>query len=203
MNEEMNFYLQHTGNMPISQMSRQDLKNLVATGESSFLEFKHKVASPEKIAREIAAFAKSNGSSFFNELIDLYSTHGFYKERLLSITKKGKKGSDEIKNIMRKYRNTPPYEINGSKVILIEDYLNSTVIDVKNNRTKEIVIPKANVLIFTTADDSKVALRPSGTEPKIKYYISVNDCLKSKNEFKKINIELEEKIDSLILSMNL
>ena len=86
---------------------------------------------------------------------------------------------------------------------MIEDYLNSTAIDVKNNRIKEIIIPKANVLIFTTADDSKVALRPSGTEPKIKYYISVNDCLKSKNEFKKIDIELEEKIDSLILSMNL
>jgi len=183
--------------------------DFIAGGEESygfmvgdFVRDKDAVTST-LLACEIAAFAKSNGSSFFNELIDLYSTHGFYKERLVSITKKGKKGSGEIKNIMKKYRNTPPHEINGSKVVLIEDYLNSTAIDVKNNRTKEIVIPKANVLIFKTADDSKVALRPSGTEPKIKYYISVNDCLKSKNEFKKINIELEEKIDSLILSMNL
>jgi len=189
----------------------EDFPNMdfIAGGEESygfmvgdFVRDKDAVTST-LLACEIAALSKSNGSSFFNELIDLYTTHGFYKERLLSITKKGKKGSDEIKNIMKKYRNTPPHEINGSKVILIEDYLNSTAIDVKNNRSKEIVIPKANVLIYTTLDGSKIALRPSGTEPKIKYYISVNENLNSTEDYEKINIKLEEKINALILSMNL
>jgi len=155
------------------------------------------------LACEIAALSKSNGSSFFNELINLYTVHGFFKERLLSITKKGIKGSNAINNIMKNYRNYPPNKINGSKVILIEDYLNSVAIDVENNRSIEIVIPKANVLIYTTFDGSKIALRPSGTEPKIKYYISVNENLNSTEEYEKINIKLEEKINNLISSMNL
>ena len=155
------------------------------------------------LACEIAALSKSNGSSFFNELINLYTVHGFFKERLLSITKKGIKGSNAINNIMKNYRNYPPDKINGSKVILIEDYLNSVAIDVENNRSIEIVIPKANVLIYTTFDGSKIALRPSGTEPKIKYYISVNENLNSTEEYEKINIKLEEKINNLISSMNL
>ena len=155
------------------------------------------------LACEIAALSKSNGSSFFNELINLYTVHGFFKERLLSITKKGIKGSNAINNIMKNYRNYPPDKINGSKVILIEDYLNSVAIDVQNNRSIEIVIPKANVLIYTTFDGSKIALRPSGTEPKIKYYISVNENLNSTEEYEKINIKLEEKINNLISSMNL
>ena len=155
------------------------------------------------LACEIAALSKSNGSSFFNELINLYTVHGFFKERLLSITKKGIKGSNAINNIMKNYRNYPPDKINGSKVILIEDYLNSVAIDVENNRSIEIIIPKANVLIYTTFDGSKIALRPSGTEPKIKYYISVNENLNSTEEYEKINIKLEEKINDLISSMNL
>lgn len=155
------------------------------------------------LACEIAALTKANGSSFFQELIELYCTHGFYKERLISITKKGKKGAEEIEELMRTARQNPPKEINQSKVIVIDDYLNSTSYDVKQNRTSTIHIPKSNVLILTTEDGSKIALRPSGTEPKIKYYISVNEPLNTTAEFETVQIKLETKIDKIANSMQL
>ena len=118
------------------------------------------------LACEIAALTKASGSSFFQELIELYSTHGFYKERLISMTKKGKKGAEEIQNIMDQARNNPHNTINGSKVVTIDDYLSSLSKNIQENTTSSISIPKANVLIFTTEDGSKIALRPSGTEKK-------------------------------------
>jgi len=155
------------------------------------------------LACEIAALTKANGSSFFQELIELYCTHGFYKERLISITKKGKKGAEEIQALMRNARQNPPVEINHSKVTTIDDYLNSTSYNLKNNTTTHIEIPKSNVLIFSTEDGSKIALRPSGTEPKIKYYISVNEPLKLRSNFEQIQQKLDTKIDSIVDSMHL
>jgi phosphoglucomutase len=155
------------------------------------------------LACEIAALTKANGSSFFQELIELYCTHGFYKERLISITKKGKKGAEEIQALMRNARQNPPVEINHSKVTTIDDYLNSTSYNLKNNTTTHIKIPKSNVLIFSTEDESKIALRPSGTEPKIKYYISVNEPLKLSSNFEQIQQKLDTKIDSIVDSMHL
>ena len=155
------------------------------------------------LACEIAALTKANRSSFFNELIELYCTHGFYKERLISITKKGKKGAEEIQNIMDEARNNPNQSINNSKVVRIDDYMTSISKNMINNSLSEIVIPKANVLIFTTEDGSKIALRPSGTEPKIKFYISVNTKLLSTNNYEEINHVLEQKIDKIIASMQL
>ena len=155
------------------------------------------------LACEIAALTKANGSSFFKELIELYCTHGFYKERLISITKKGKKGAEEIQNIMDEARNNPNQSINNSKVVRIDDYMTSISKNMINNSLSEIVIPKANVLIFTTEDGSKIALRPSGTEPKIKFYISVNTTLSSTSNYEKVNHVLEQKIDKIIASMQL
>ena len=155
------------------------------------------------LACEIATLAKAKGSSFFDQLIDLYATHGFFKERLISITKKGKSGAQEIQKIMDKARTSPPLEINGSSVIKIEDFQYSISYDATTNTSSAISIPKANVLIFATDDGSRIALRPSGTEPKIKYYISVNKALKVASEFESTESELEVKINKILKAMNL
>jgi phosphomannomutase len=153
------------------------------------------------LACEIAAYTKANDSSFFNELINTYVEHGFYKERLISITKKGIEGSQEINNIMESARNNPVASINGSKVVTVEDFKLSICKNLVLNSTEPISIPKADVLIYTTEDGSKVALRPSGTEPKIKFYISVNTSLSSATEFTSTEQMLDAKIDAIIKDM--
>ena len=155
------------------------------------------------LACEIAAYTKANGSSFFNELVNTYVEHGFYKERLISITKKGIEGSQEIKNIMESARNNPVSTINGSKVVTVEDFKLSICKNLEAKRTEPISIPKSDVLIYTTEDGSKVALRPSGTEPKIKFYISVNTSLSSATEFSQTENTLDAKIDAIIKDMKL
>ena len=155
------------------------------------------------LACEIAAHTKANDSSFFNELINTYVEHGFYKERLISITKKGIEGSQEINNIMESARNNPVTSINGSKVVTVEDFKLSICKNLALNSTEPISIPKADVLIYTTEDGSKVALRPSGTEPKIKFYISVNTRLSSSEAFSQTENALDAKIDAIIKDMKL
>ncbi|HEX9826957.1 MAG TPA: phospho-sugar mutase [Flavobacteriaceae bacterium] len=155
------------------------------------------------LACEIAAQAKANGSSFYKELVQLYVEHGFYKERLISLTKKGIEGANEINQMMIDARNTPLSVINSSKVVRIEDYDLSIAKNILSNTKETIDIPKSNVLIYYTEDGSKVALRPSGTEPKIKFYISVNLPLKSVSEFSKVEAKLDAKIDAIVKDMNL
>jgi phosphomannomutase len=155
------------------------------------------------LACEIAAYTKANDSSFFKELVNTYVEHGFYKERLISITKKGIEGSQDIKKIMESARNNPLTSINGSKVVTVEDFKLSVCKNLSSNRTEPILIPKADVLIYTTEDGSKIALRPSGTEPKIKFYISVNTSLSTAAEFTHTENKLEAKIDAIIKDMKL
>jgi phosphomannomutase len=155
------------------------------------------------LACEIASFAKSKGSSFYEELIKIYSTHGCYKERLISITKKGIEGAEMIKKMMSNARENPIKSLNNSPVVRIEDYLQSVEKDPITGTDTPIDIPKSNVLIYNTADGSKVALRPSGTEPKIKFYISVNTPLENSADFKFIEQHLESKIDAIISEMNI
>ena len=155
------------------------------------------------LACEIAAQAKANGSSFYKDLIQLYMKHGFYKERLISLTKKGIEGANEINQMMIDARNTPLRVVNGSTVVRIEDYELSIAKNMVTNTIETIDIPKSNVLIYYTEDGSKVALRPSGTEPKIKFYISVNLPLKSVSEFLKVEEKLDTKIDAIVKDMNL
>jgi len=155
------------------------------------------------LACEIAAQAKAKGSSFYKELIQLYITHGFYKEYLISITKKGIEGAEKIKQMMIDARENPLTEVNGSKVTLIEDYQLSIAKNLVSESIETIDVPKSNVLIYYTEDGSKIALRPSGTEPKIKFYISVNMPLASKEDFIATEKKLETKIEAIIKDMNL
>lgn len=155
------------------------------------------------LAIEIATQAKANGSSFYQELINLYVEHGFYKERLISMTKKGIEGAQEIKQMMVDARENPLTEVNSSKVVRIEDYQLSEAKNTVNKTTEVIDIPKSNVLIYYTEDGSKIALRPSGTEPKIKFYISVNTALDNVSEFTTTEQKLEAKIDAIINDMQL
>ena len=155
------------------------------------------------LACEIAAQAKAKGSSFYKELIQLYVEHGLYKERLISITKKGIEGAQEIKQMMIDARENPLKIVNHSKVIIIEDYLLSSSMNMATGKTSTIEVPKSNVLIYYTEDGSKIALRPSGTEPKIKFYISVNTTLNSIGEFIQTEEKLETKIDDILKDMKL
>ncbi len=155
------------------------------------------------LACEIAAQAKADGKTMYQALIDLYVAHGFFKERLISLTKKGIEGAQEIKQMMIDARENPLKNVNGSKVVRIEDYQLSIAKNTLNNTEEAIAIPKSNVLIYYTEDGSKIALRPSGTEPKIKFYISVNTALDNASDFKKTEQLLETRIDSILKDMKL
>ncbi|SFD37653.1 phospho-sugar mutase [Algibacter pectinivorans] len=155
------------------------------------------------LACEIAAISKANGSSFFNELIKLYTEHGFYKEKLVSLTKKGIEGAEEIKQMMTDARNNTLKVINGSKVVKFEDYDLSISKNMISGEEITIDVPKSNVLIYYTEDGSQVALRPSGTEPKIKFYVSVNTKLAAIEKFKSTEAALDTKAEDILKSMNL
>ena len=155
------------------------------------------------LACEIAAQAKAIGSSFYSELIKLYVEHGFYKERLVSLTKKGIEGAEEIRQMMIDARENPLTVVNGSKVVKVEDYQLSITKNMISGKKNTIDIPKSNVLIYYTEDGSQIALRPSGTEPKIKFYVSVNDTLESVDDFNDTETKLESKIDAILKDMKL
>ncbi len=155
------------------------------------------------LACEIVAQAKEKNSSFYQELITLYNAYGCYKERLVSITKKGISGAEAIQQIMKDARENPVKTINNSEVIAIEDYLTATTTHLETKTTSKINLPKSNVLIYYTKDGSKIALRPSGTEPKIKYYISVVEPLLEVSNFKPIENKLEAKIDAILANLNI
>ncbi|RBA29278.1 phospho-sugar mutase [Flavobacterium tibetense] len=155
------------------------------------------------LVSEIAAQAKASGSSLYQELLNLYIDFGLYKEHLISITKKGKEGSNEIKQMMVDLRENPMKEINGQRVVCIEDYQSSKGKDFMNNEEFEINIPKSNVLIYYLEDGSKICARPSGTEPKIKFYFSVNSHLDNIKNAEKVEKALDNKIAAIISAMKL
>ena len=152
---------------------------------------------------EIAAQAKEKGSSVYRELEQMYVDFGFYKEHLISITKKGIEGANEIKQMMVDMRENPVSEINGQRVVMVEDYQNSTARNLLNNETEILSIPKSDVLIYYLEDGSKICARPSGTEPKIKFYFSVNTTIESVAEILDAEVFLDTKINNIISSMNL
>lgn len=149
------------------------------------------------LACEIAAFAKANDSSIFEELLNVYTKTHFYKEDLISLVKKGKDGAEEINRMMAQYRENPPLSFDNSKVVRMDDYLSSVSKDLVTGEEKPIDIPKSNVLIFYTEDGSKIAARPSGTEPKIKFYFSVKTSLDEINQYDDKEKELLEKLERL------
>jgi len=152
---------------------------------------------------EIAAQAKAAGSTLYQELLNLYVDYGFYKEHLISLTKKGISGLQEINQMMIDLRDNAVAEINGQRVVCIEDYENSTAKNMFTNETEPIAIPKSNVLIYYLEDGSKICARPSGTEPKIKFYFSVNAPLDKIEDFAAVEKQLDEKIKNIITAMQL
>ena len=153
------------------------------------------------LACEIAAAAKAGGSSFYDTLLELYTKHSFYKERLVSFTKKGMDGAEQIKQIMIDLRKNPLTHIDDSKVTFVNDYEASTEKNMITGEEKVMKLPKSNVLIYHTEDGTKVAARPSGTEPKIKFYFSVQSPLDTVENAIKKEQELDTKIDRIITEM--
>jgi phosphoglucomutase len=155
------------------------------------------------LACEIAANAKDKGSSMYQELLQLYVDNHYYKEHLISIVKKGMDGAEKIEQMMVDLRKNPVLEIDGSKVIYVYDYEASTKTNLITNTVDTINIPSSNVLIYETADGTKVAARPSGTEPKIKFYFSVKGTLDAVENASVVEADLEAKIQRIIIEMKL
>ncbi|MBN8623477.1 MAG: phospho-sugar mutase [Flavobacteriales bacterium] len=156
------------------------------------------------LACEIAAWCKANGSSMFQYMIDIYKDLGMYYEGLINVVRKGRTGAEEIQQMMKDFRENPPKEIAGSKVVELKDFQEQTSLNVPENK-KSVMdeIPKSNVLIYYTEDGTKVCVRPSGTEPKIKFYVSVKDQIASEQDFKDKVISLGAKIDKVKTDLNL
>ena len=155
------------------------------------------------LACEIAAQAKANGSSFYKDLIDAYVAFGFYKEKLISITKKGMSGAEEIKQMLKDFKENPVETVQGSKLLWIEDYNTSIAKNVQTGEEKPINIPKSNVLIYETEDGTRIAARPSGTEPKVKFYMSTNAVLEDAKDFKSVNSALDAKLEGIVAELKL
>jgi len=152
---------------------------------------------------ETAAWAKDQDKTLYEELIDIYVEFGFYKEKLISVVKKGKSGAEEIQAMMDNFRSNPPQTINGSNVMLIHDFQKQKTFDQISHLRYNINLPKSNVLQFILKDGSKISVRPSGTEPKIKFYFGVKDTLEKREDFENVNNLLEEKIDNIIKSLDI
>ncbi|MEP0131978.1 MAG: phospho-sugar mutase [Eudoraea sp.] len=155
------------------------------------------------LACEIATDAKANGSSFYNQLIECYVNYGFYKEKLISITKKGMSGAEEISQMMIDFKENPVKSMGGANVVIVDDYNTSTSKNLLTGEVKQIDIPKSNVLIYTTEDGTRMAARPSGTEPKIKFYFSINTRLDSAENFKKVDKEMDARIEKILTELKL
>lgn len=184
-------------------------KTFIGGGEESygylvgdFVRDKDAVISCSMIA-ELTAWAKENNFNLIDLLIDIYYEFGFYKEKLISVVKKGKSGTEEIQKIMSDFRDNPPEKINNSTVIRIKDYLIGKEINLLNGNKKSIDLPKSNVLQFFLEDESKITVRPSGTEPKIKFYFGVFEKLNNKDDFEKTDKILEEKLKNIIKDLNI
>ncbi len=184
-------------------------KQFIGGGEESygylvgdFVRDKDAVISCSMIA-ETAAWAADQGISMYDMLKELYLEFGFYKEKLVSIVRKGKAGAEEIRKIMDDFRAKPPAALGGSKVVRIKDYLSGIDHDLVNGTTAPIDLPRSNVLQFFTENGSKVSVRPSGTEPKIKFYFGMKEKLERKEDFDKVNAALEEKINGIIRELGL
>jgi phosphoglucomutase len=170
--------------------------------EGEFVRDKDAVMSCAFIA-EAAAWAKNQNKTMYELLLDIYLKYGLYKESLLSVTKKGKEGAEEIQKMMSNFRQNPPKRINGSEVITILDYDRRKSLDLEKRTEKNIDLPKSNVLQFITKDGSKISIRPSGTEPKIKFYFGVKESLNNIKDFEKVNQVLDQKLQNIITDLKL
>jgi len=155
------------------------------------------------LAAEVAAWAKSRGKTLYEQLIDIYLEYGLYKEKLINIVRKGAEGANEIKSMMKGYRNNPPETINKSKVVRVDDYATLISTNCITGEKKKIDLLKSDVLQFFLEDGSKISVRPSGTEPKIKFYFSVNTKLISTEKFEETEKVLDKRINDIIIDLKL
>ncbi|MEJ7769043.1 MAG: phospho-sugar mutase [Chitinophagaceae bacterium] len=188
---------------------KEQSENYVIGGEESYgMMIGSKIRDKDAVSAvallcEMAAYEKDKGNTLYDKLIELYVKYGFYKESLISITKKGMNGQKEIADMMEGYRNNPPATINGVEVVDLYDYELRTSTNIKTGTSSAIRLPKSNVLQFMLADGTKISARPSGTEPKIKFYFSVNAKLDQPENFKAVSAQLDEKIEGIIADLKL
>ena len=152
---------------------------------------------------EMAAYEKEHGRSLYSKLIALYKEYGLFREHLISITKKGRDGQQQIATMMEKYRKTPPLKLGGINVTSLFDYESSEARDISTGQVCKIELPKSNVLQFVLEDGSKISARPSGTEPKIKFYFSVQSILNAENEFEMAYQKLGDQIEAIIKDLSI
>lgn len=179
-------------------------KTFISGGEESYgylvgdhARDKDAVVSCAMIA-EMVAYYKDQGTSLFDAMIDMYLEYGFYKEKLVALKKEGKQGAEEIQAMLEAFRNDTPTSLGGSKVVMFKDYKTSISKNMLTGETEKIDLPSSNVLQFFTEDGSIVSARPSGTEPKVKFYCSVNEALTNKADFKAVEDKLDAKLTSLL-----
>ncbi len=194
-----------TGFKYIAQIVREQegRKTFIGGGEESygfnvgeFVRDKDAVVACALIA-EVAAWAAEQGRTLFDLLTDIYVHYGFFKESLMSRTMKGKDGMEQMKILMNGYRTEPPRQLLGSEVVLIHDYLKSETVDMVSDLRYAIELPKSDVIQFVCMDNTVVTIRPSGTEPKIKYYFGVRDILEKPEDLHRIERQLDRKIEAL------
>ncbi len=184
-------------------------KQFIVGGEESygylsgdFVRDKDAISSCAMLA-EMTAWAKDKGMGIFDLLIEVYKEFGFYKESLISITRKGKSGAEEIQEMMKDMRKNPPKSLYGSPVVKVYDYQSGEVKDMTTGTIEKLNFPVSNVLQYTTEDETKISARPSGTEPKIKFYFSVKESLHSKDDYDQVLEKLNQKIESIIDELSL
>ena len=184
-------------------LQKEGKETFLAGGEESFgflvgdfVRDKDGVSACALVA-EAVAYYKTQGKNVFAVLAEVYQRFGFYKEALISVTKKGKDGAEQIQNLMNQFRTNPPLEMNGSAVEKIYDVKNASIHYPKTQKMEVLDLDKSNVMQFYLADGSKISARPSGTEPKIKYYFSVNTSLSNTSDYRKIEKVLLEKLEGL------
>ena len=207
--KDVTYYNTLTGFKYIGQVMTEleGKKYFIGGGEESYgyligdlVRDKDAVVSAAFIS-EMTAYYKDKGASLYNALLDMYVEYGLYKEDLVSLTKKGKTGAEEIKAMMVKFRDNPPASLGGSKVSILKDYELSQETDLATGKVTKLDYPTSDVLQFITEDGSIVSARPSGTEPKIKFYCSVNAPLADRADFAKVNEELGEKIKAVMADL--
>ncbi len=179
-------------------------KKFIVGGEESYgylvgdhVRDKDAIVSAVMIA-EMAAYYKDKGIGLYEALIDLYAEHGLYREKLISITKEGKAGADEIQNMMKTFRNNPPKILAGAKVVTIKDYMTDEALNLETGSKTKMGYPQSNVLQFITENGDIISARPSGTEPKIKFYCSVNTKMEHKNDYDKLTAKLDDYIEQIM-----
>jgi phosphoglucomutase len=208
---EVNCYSVLTGFKWIAELvkEKEGKENYIIGGEESFgLMIGDQIRDKDAVSAvailcEMAAYEKSKGRTLFDKLIELYIQYGFYYETLISITKKGMNGQQEIAKMMEGYRQAPPLKINNAAVVTLLDYEKQMGKNLITGENWKIDLPKSNVLQFITEDGSKISARPSGTEPKIKFYFSVHTTLADKASFDEKHQNLQDKIKGIIASMQL